>query len=92
MIEMNQYSQYINKPHLSVDLDEKKVGLISFSWSGPCNPLSGIDALVTVKDLKDYYLHESQSNKDLDYGIDRQQVINLIKNAYVPMAFRHFRQ
>ena len=91
MVETASFTNYINRPHITLDYCDKKIGLISYSWSGPTNPLTNITQLVTVRPLQRYYLKELDPEKETHFGIETPKAINLIKNAFIPRAFYNYR-
>ena len=91
MIEVDEFTQYKNEPHISIQIQEKKIGLVSYSW-GLSEKLADFDQLITTKFLQKYYLRQVRRNAFSFSQGEKKRAIELLKNAHIPIAFKYYRK
>ena len=91
MVETENFTRYKNQSHITLNYEQENVGLVSFSW-GLRDSLEGITKLITVNHLKKHYLKLLENQPSEADHKNKMKTIELLKNAHIPAAFRHYRK
>ena len=91
MVEIGKFTRYKNEPHITININDKNINLVSYSW-GLKEDLSNIDLLITTKFLQKYHLKQIRKNTFSLSQSEKKRSIELLKNAHIPLAFKYYRK